>query len=160
LTDAGLSEIEVCAFELLGPEITECEFTDLGGSYELTDLPIGTYKVGFFSESVEEEEEVGLERSPFPVQFWNDKPGWETADILTLGLGLRTGIDAALGSLPSTPAGQSLGMAQASTFPSVPLMSGTARVRCRSGSRLKKVKGKMRCVKMQKRAHRKRAHRR
>jgi hypothetical protein len=158
-THAGLPEIEVCAFELSGPEITECEFTDLGGSYELTDLPTGAYKVGFFSESVEEEEE-GLESSPFPVQFWNGKPSWETADILTLGLGVRAGIDAALGSPPSTPANQSPGMAQASTFPSLPLMPGTPRARCRPGSRWKKVKGKMRCVKVHKRAHRKHAHRR
>jgi hypothetical protein len=148
-THSGLGEIEVCAFELAGPEITGCEFTEPSGSYVITDLPIGAYKVGFFSESVEEEEEL-LGSSPFPVEFWNDQPSWETANILTLGLGVRGGIDAALGSPPSTPA-----MAQASTFPSVPKPK-TRRVRCRSGKRLKKVKGKMRCVKVHKRAHRKR----
>ncbi len=157
-TRSGLGEIEVCAFELTGPEITGCEFTEPSGSYVITDLPTGAYKVGFFSESVEEEE--GLESSPFPVQFWNDKPSWETADILTLGLGVRGGIDAALGS--PTPANQSLGTSQtsqASTFPSVSKPKAR-RARCRSGKRWKKVKGKMRCVKMHKRAHRKRPRRR
>ncbi|HEY5710089.1 MAG TPA: hypothetical protein VIS51_11935 [Solirubrobacterales bacterium] len=147
-TRSGLGEIEVCAFELAGSEITGCELTELSGSYVITDLPTGAYKVGFFSESEEEEELLGS--SPFPVEFWNDQPSWETAHILTLELGVRGGIDAALGSPPSTPA-----MAQASTFPSAP-MPKTRRARCRSGKRWKKVKGKMRCVKVRKRAHRKR----
>jgi hypothetical protein len=155
-TRSGLGEIEVCAFELTGPEITGCEFTESSGSYVITDLPTGDYKVGFFSESVEEEE--GLESSPFPVQFWNDKPSWETANILTLDLGVRGGIDAALGSPPPTPANQSLGTSQASTFPSVPKPKAR-RARCRSGKRWKTVKGKKRCVKVHKRAHRKRPRR-
>jgi hypothetical protein len=163
LTHAGLPEIEVCAFELSGPEITECEFTGLGGSYELTDLPTGVYKVGFFSESVEEEEE-GLELSPYPAQFWNDKPSWEAAAILTLGLGVTGGIDAALGTPPPTPPNQSPGTSPASISPSLTPSAlpatGTPRARCRSGRRWKKVNGKMRCVKVHKRARHKRAHRR
>jgi hypothetical protein len=158
-TGSGMEEIEVCAFELTGAEITACEYTEPSGSYLITDLPAGVYKVGFFSES-EEEEEESLGSSPFPAQFWNGKPTWETANILTLGFGVRAGIDAALGSPPSAPANQSPGMARASTFPSVSPKPGAPRARCRSGRRRKKVKGKMRCVKLHKRAHRKRAHRR
>jgi hypothetical protein len=155
-TRSGLGEIEVCAFELAGSEITGCEFTEPSGSYVITDLPTGAYKVGFFSESEEEEELLGS--SPFPVEFWNDQPSWETANILTLGLGVRGSVDAALGSPPSTPV-----TAQASTFPSSTFASvpkpKTRRARCRSGKRWKKVKGKKRCVKVHKRAHRKRPHR-
>jgi len=152
-THAGLGEIEVCAFELAGPEITDCEYTEPSGPYAITDLPTDSYKVGFFSESVEEEEE-GLESSPFPVQFWNDKPSWEAADILTLGLGVRAGIDAELGPPPPP---------QASILPSVsPAALATPaprRARCRSGRKWRKVKGRMRCVKAHKRTHHKRAHR-
>jgi hypothetical protein len=158
-TRSGLGEIEVCAFELAGSEITGCEFTEPSGSYVITDLPIGAYKVGFFSESVEEEEEELLGSSPFPVEFWNDQPSWETANILTLGLGVRGSVDAALGSSLSTPpVAQAPAMAQASTLPSVPKPE-TRRARCRSGKRWKKVKGKKHCVKVHKRAHRKRPRR-
>jgi hypothetical protein len=151
-TRSGLGEIEVCAFELAGSEITACEFTEPSGSYVITDLPAGAYKVGFFSES--EEEELP-EPSSFPVEFWNDQPSWETAHILTLGLGVRGGIDAALGSPPLIPA-----TAQASAFPpsTIPSVSKPkTRRACRPGKRLKKVKGKKRCVKVHKRTHRKRS---
>jgi hypothetical protein len=160
-THSGLGEIEVCAFELAGSEITACEFTEPSGSYVITDLPTGAYKVGFFSESEEEEleEEELLGPSPFPVEFWNDQPSWEMANILTLGLGVRGGIDAALGSPPSTPATAQASTFPSSTFPSVPKPK-TRRARCRSGKRWKKVKGKKRCVKVHKRTHRKRPHRR
>lgn len=156
-TGSGMEEIEVCAFELTGAEITACEYTEPSGSYLITDLPAGEYKVGFFSES-EEEEEESLGSSPFPAQFWNGKPTWETANILTLGLGVRAGIDAALGSPPSAPASQSSGMARAPTFPLSSPRPGTSRAHCRRGRRRKRVKGKMRCVKIHKRAHHKRAH--
>jgi hypothetical protein len=164
-THGGLPEIEVCAFGLSGPEITECEFTDLSGSYELTDLPTGAYKVGFFSESVEEEEE-GLELSPYPPQFWNDKPTWETADILTLGLGTTNGVDAGLGTPPPLPPQSHPDPStKAPSLPSVaPLTVAPAgpapRPHCRSGRKLKKVKGTMRCVKARPRRHHRHVHRR
>jgi len=100
-TNSGLGEIEVCAFELDGAEVTVCEYTEPSGSYVLTDLPTGSYIVGFFSGSEEEEEELGL--NPFPAQFWTGKTTWETADILTLELGTTTGINAELDSQPLTP---------------------------------------------------------
>lgn len=157
-TGGGLGEIEVCAFELADAEITGCEFTEPSGSYVITDLPTGAYKVGFFSESEEEEEEL-LGPSPFPVEFWNDQPSWGTANILTLGLGVRGSVDAALGSPLSTPVvAQAPAIAQASTPPSVPKPE-TRRARCRLGKRWKKVKGKKHCVKVHKRPHRKRPHR-
>lgn len=148
-TGSGLGEIEVCAFEIADIEITTCEFTESSGSYVITDLPVGPYKVGFFSGS-EEEELLGT--NPFPAEFWNDQPSWERAEVLPLGLGVRTGIDAALGSAPSTPA-----MAQVPTtapFVSVP-RPRIRRPHCRPGKRLRKVKGKKRCVKVKKRTHRK-----
>jgi hypothetical protein len=126
----------------------------------ITNLPTGAYKVGFFSESEEEEleEEELLGPSPFPVEFWNDQPSWETANILTLGLGVRGGIDAALGSPPSTPATAQASTLPSSTFPSVPKPK-VRRAHCRKGKRWRKVKGKKRCVKVHKRAHRKRPRR-
>ncbi len=164
-THGGLGEIEVCAFELTDPEITGCEFTEPSGSYVITDLPTGRYKVGFFSESVEEEEEEEEEEekplgvSPFPVQFWNDKPTWESADTLTLRLGLTPGINAALGFSP--PAIPSPGAPQTSSLMPASLPRAEARrAHCRSGRRWKKVNGKKRCVKVHRRTHHKRGHQR
>lgn len=154
-THAGLEEIEVCAFELMGPEVIGCEYTEPSGSYAITDLPVGTYKLGFFSESVEEEE--GLESSPYRVQFWNDKPSWEAANILTLGLGLTAGIDAELGTPP--PSQLQVSILPALMSSALPT-SKTPRAHCRSGRRWKKVKGKMRCVKLHKPTQHKRAHQR
>lgn len=147
-THAGLGEIEVCAYGLAGPEVTVCEYTEPSGSYELTDLPTGPYKVGFFSESVEEEEE-SLAPGLYPVQFWDHRASWATANTLALGFGTTVGIDAELGfPFPSAPP---------SAGPSVaPVATPSRPRRCRPGSRLKRVKGKKRCVKVRK--HRKRNH--
>lgn len=159
-THVGLEEIEVCAFELTGPEITECKYTGASGSYAITDLPTGPYKVGFFSES-EEEEELGLESSPYPVQFWNDKPSWETAETLTLGPGVTPAIDAELGAPPASP---TVGPPNAAPLGLVTTLAPTTwkpRRRCGSGRRWEKLKGKKRCVKVQHaRRNRRHAHRR
>jgi hypothetical protein len=87
-TQVGLGEVEVCAFELTGFEFEVCELSGAGGFYTLTDLPAGDYKIGYFSESLLEEEE---EPSPFAMQYWDDEPSWDSANILTLGLGTVAG---------------------------------------------------------------------
>lgn len=144
-THTGLEGIEVCAFELTGREITECESTGSSGSYSITDLPTGTYKVGFFAES-EEEEELKSEISPYPVQYWKDRSSWQTADILNLGLGVTSGIDAELGIPPASP---SLPASSNNGAPVTPFVSTpTPRRRCPSGTKGKRIHGKTRCAKV------------
>ena len=60
--------------------------TAADGTYELTDLDPGTYRVGFESPPY-----------PFFEEYWNDKPDVETADNVTVSAGATTsGIDAVL----------------------------------------------------------------
>lgn len=155
-THLGLEEIEVCAFELSGPEITECEYSDPSGSYAITGLPAGPYKVGFFSES--EEEESGPGQSPYPVQFWEDRASWDTAKILSLGLGITSGIDAELGTPPTSPVLSSpAGLAaapQTSSTESAVATTPPARRRCRAGKKWKVSKGLAQCVTIRHRHHR------
>ncbi|KQW47444.1 hypothetical protein ASC77_13355 [Nocardioides sp. Root1257] len=51
--------------------------TDASGHYAVTDLPAGTYRVGFddFSDS------------GYQSEYWNDKPSVETADDVVVGAG-------------------------------------------------------------------------
>jgi hypothetical protein len=156
-TNLGLEEIEVCAFELFGPELTECEYTEPSGSYEITDLPAGPYKIGFFSET----EESGPGETPYPVQFWEDRESWDTAKILSLGLGVTSGIDAELGTTPPSPTSSPpAGLGGPPALSSEPAVSPSprARHRCGIGRRRKVSKGRGRCVAIRHRHHRR--HRR
>jgi alpha-tubulin suppressor-like RCC1 family protein len=164
-THAGLGEIEVCAFELTGFEFEVCELSEPAGTYTLTDLPAGKYKIGFFPEPLFEEEEEGTEpeSSPFAIQYWDDEPSWESADILTLGLGMAAGgIDARLVS-SSTPGTVQAGTPKQSVTPNpvanIPPQS-VARKHCPAGKKRKKIDGKKRCVRSRKRGHHKPRHRR
>ncbi len=154
-TSGGLGEIEVCAFELTGFEFEVCELTEPTGTYTLTDLPAGKYKIGFFPEPLPEEEEEA-ESSPFPIQYWDDKPSWESADILTLGLGTTGGIDARLGSSSTPPMVQPVTPNPVVTIPP----QSVARKHCPAGKKRKKIGGKKRCVRSRKRGHHKHRHRR
>jgi hypothetical protein len=174
-THGGLDEVEVCAFELTGFEFEICELTGPTGAYTLTDLPAGTYKVGFFTESLLEEEK-GLKSSPYAKQYWNDQPSWDSADILTLGLGTNAGgIDAGLISSarpgtdrPVTPGptvhtpshgSDTSGNGVQTPTPGVttPPKPGAPR-HCPAGKKRKKIDGKSRCVRSTKRAHHKHRH--
>jgi hypothetical protein len=159
-THAGLGGIEVCAYGVSSPETTKCVFTESSGSYRLTGLPIGTYRVGFFSESIEEEE-AGLGLSPYPPLYWNGKASWGAADILTLGPGGANEVNGELvPQMASTPAkAPPSEPSSPSPVPSEGSNAKAPRVHCRAGQRRKKVKGKVRCVKVHKRAHHKHAHR-
>ncbi len=150
----GLGEIEVCAFELTGFKFEVCELSEPAGTYTLSDLPAGKYKIGFFPESLSEEE-AEAESSPFPIQYWNDKPSWESADILTLGLGTAGGIDARLGASSTPPMVQPVTPRPVVAIPP----QSVARKHCPAGKKRKKIDGKKRCVRSRKRGHHKHRHR-
>jgi hypothetical protein len=160
-THAGVDNVEVCAYELTGFEIEACELTGAAGAYTLTDLPAGQYKVGFFPESLFREEGHGH----YPVQFWNHQSSWESAEILTVGLGATAGIDAGLIPSSTPPSRQT----QPTTVPRTPRTvtsppvattpsRSVAPKRCPAGKKRKKIAGKTRCVKRHKRAHHKHHH--
>jgi hypothetical protein len=158
-TSGGLGEIEVCAFELTGFEFEVCELSEPAGTYTLTDLPAGKYKIGFFPEPLfEEEEEAEPESSPFAIQYWDDEPSWESADILTLGLGTATGgIDARLVSSSTPRTAQPVIPKPVVNIPPQ-TVARVARKHCPAGKKRKKIDGKRRCVRLRKRKHHKHRH--
>jgi hypothetical protein len=163
-THGGLGEIEVCAFELTGFEFEVCELSGPAGTYTLTDLPAGEYKIGFFPEPLLEEEEAESERSPFAIQYWDDEPSWESADILTLGIGTAAGgTDASLVSSSAPRAVQPVtpnpGVNNPNPGVNIPPES-VAPKHCPAGKKRKKIDGKKRCVRSRKRGHHKHRHRR
>ena len=141
VSHVGLGEVEVCAIEVPEFEFGRCAETNSIGGYGLTRLQAGSYKVEFFPYS-------GL----YPVQFYNGKSTFATADVISLGVGAtRGGVDAALlkkgTSLPPSLPPRVV----------VPVLGNPVKKapHCKKAFRKRKVKGKVRCVKHKKHHHRK-----
>lgn len=154
LTGASLEEIPVCAIDATSDELWICNWTEPDGSYELPLLSAGPYKVIFsvdfaewYGEEFGEEENDGL-----ATQFWNNQTTLAAANVLALTTGQAvSGVDARLGSLPPVLQPPAVVTPQAAPPPPKRI-----RKHCRKGHRLKKVKGKYRCVKRKK--HRRHHH--
>jgi hypothetical protein len=86
----GVEEVEVCAYPLAGSEenFWECGYTAGDGSYSITGLDPGNYKVEFWP---------GYSGRNLAYQFWDGKIRYAEADVVSLAEGeLEAGIDAAL----------------------------------------------------------------
>lgn len=143
---APLLEVEVCAWGI-DVEWIRCGFPGSDGHYAIGGLPPADYKVEFWPY----EEDL-------PVQYWDHKPSWEAADVLSLSGGsIATGIDADLGSPPPTPT-PALTPPPVVTPPPVATKAPPKRKRCKKGFRKKHVHGKVRCVKRKKSNHRHHRH--
>jgi hypothetical protein len=80
----ALKGVEVCAEEV-DEEAFECGTTGNTGTYLISGLPGGEYKVEFWSEG------------DYVRQFYNDKPSWETANpVQVMANTTRSGINAVL----------------------------------------------------------------
>jgi hypothetical protein len=84
-----ISEVWVCAYLVDGEEFEEgCDFADPSGFYSIVGLTEGSYKVEFWSESVE---------PSYAGEYYDDKVSWEGADEVAVDEGVATtGIDAEL----------------------------------------------------------------
>jgi hypothetical protein len=140
---APFAEVEVCAWSTDPEGAVRCAYPGEDGRYAIGDLPADEYKVEFWPYE-----------ETLPVQFWDHKATWEGADPLSLAAGgLRTGIDADLGTPP--PA------APPAVTPPVftpPIAQAPKRKRCKKGFRKKRVHGKVRCVKKKRRHRHKHVH--
>jgi hypothetical protein len=159
-TGSPLSGITVCSIRAASGDLWGCTQTGKGGQYVLDQLGAGSYKVGF-SIDFEEwyEEEFGEEENDgYPTQFWNDQPTLASANVISLITGQSTtGIDAHLG--PASPA--VIAPPPVATAPitsPLPKLVTKPGKHCRKGSKRKKVKGKVRCVKRRKHHHHRRHH--
>ncbi len=91
-TKASIEGIEVCAYpteEIAEELFGNCTKTNPTGEYDLSSLPVGQYKVQFFTPR-----ESGLNYIP---QYYNDKPSYAEAEPVTVTSGgTREGVNAAL----------------------------------------------------------------
>jgi len=93
-TGDPLANICVDAFNQSGPGWRSAQ-TDASGNYTITGLPAGDYKVQFYDCN------TGL----YIGEWYNDKPDWSSADLVSVALGVNTGgINAQLG-LPGSISG-------------------------------------------------------
>lgn len=85
-THAPLEGVDVEIYDAAGDDVNDTE-TDANGSYSLTGLTAGTYKLSFDGSSI----------GNYPMQYYNGKTAVDTADSITVGAGATvTGIDQAL----------------------------------------------------------------
>jgi hypothetical protein len=73
VTAGGLpvaGEVEVCAKSVLDETIFKCVAVPGGGPYVITELPVGDYKVGFWSTG------------NYVTQFWNHGLTWNEATVV------------------------------------------------------------------------------
>lgn len=151
----------ICALDPGSEAIVQCTFPELDGLYRIAGLPFGSYKVSF---GVDVEDEPGLVLRPdgFVPQYYDGKPNFAAADVLTGAVPtVFAGIDARLepGDDPVKPQPVPT-LAQPSWQP--PPAFRKPPLRCKKkGFKKRRVKGKPRCVKVHKRKrkhHRKRGH--
>ncbi|HVW48151.1 MAG TPA: carboxypeptidase-like regulatory domain-containing protein [Solirubrobacterales bacterium] len=87
VTDEGgepIVEVMVCA-EVVGKERFKCDSTRQDGTYELTGLAAGEYKVGFWADE-----------GNYVTQFFEHKLTWEEADAVPLAPGETRTIETVL----------------------------------------------------------------
>jgi hypothetical protein len=139
----------ICALNATSEAIVQCTGVEMDGTYWMPGLPFGSYVVSF---AVDVEEEPGLILHPdgFVRQYYNGKPTFAAADRLTsAGPTEFTGIDAQLVRGPEVfpdkrpPALPPVLVTLVERQPPKPL-------HCKKHFRKKWVKGKRRCVRVQK----------
>jgi hypothetical protein len=143
----------ICALDAGSEAIVQCTFPEQEGLYRIAGLPFGSYKVSF---GVDVEDEPGLVLHPdgFVPQYYNGKPTFAAADVLSgPGPTVIGGIDARLarGDDPTEPRPEPV-LAQPSWQP--PPVYRKPPLRCKKkGFKKRRVRGKPRCVKVHKRKH-------
>jgi hypothetical protein len=159
-TGAPLSEILVCAaptrtffVESSFDDEARCTRTSGSGTYSISRLEGGQYRVLFSLELrdfIHYFPPLEPEDDGYPTRYWNEEDILWNGDVLTLTAPtLVTGIDARLGPFPPAPVTPLVSPPPSSQTP-----TQIKRKRCRPGQRLRKVKGKRRCVRRHPRKHR------
>jgi len=149
-THGGLEGVLACAYEALPNEaeaIKRCAEAEAGGEYTISQVPAGSYKVGFYPQA----------GSKYLWEFYDDRQSWQEADPVAVLPDTQTaGIDAALEEEVTTEPpvsrdGGSTGppttiLPATSAFPPPAPVVQSRPLRCKKGFRKKRVRGKVRCV--------------
>jgi hypothetical protein len=155
-----LGQIAVCALAVSSGAPQSCSYADATGHYDLDGLASGSYAVVFAPGLGELEVEVGSGERGFLTQYYDDVSSLAQArPISFLALETALGIDASLIRASSPPLVQP---APTAPIPTAGLGTSTALassppLRCKRGSRRRRVKGRTRCMKVKprKRRHKK-----
>lgn len=157
-TGAPLGEAFVCAYPDGGSEPSNCAEPGANGKYLLGGLVSGGYRVEFSSVAYFE---GGEEVEEFATQFWNSADSLGASSLVSVTAGQTTGsIDAAMtepGSHPEPP-DEGGGDQPSGNPPVAPVLlppapptvapkSPPRKSHCGKAKKLKKVRGKWRCVK-------------
>lgn len=159
-TGAPLSEAFICAIPDGETEASNCAEAGPNGKYLIPSLPSGTYRVEFSVGYFEGNEPI----EEFATQFYKSAASLGAGTVVNVTAGSTTGsIDAAMvepGSEPEPPGpeeggGQPSGNPPAAPAPpAAPLPPATKpavkKPHCGKAKKLKKVRGKWRCVKKKK----------
>jgi carboxypeptidase family protein len=95
VSEAPIEGLVVCADPAEGEGIGGCDSTDPTGDYLIGGLPAGEYKVEFSNVICPEDEECS--QSYYLHQWFDEEPGWDQADPVTVLVGQTTPeVDAAL----------------------------------------------------------------
>jgi hypothetical protein len=135
----------------------QCERTDAAGKYAFGGLEAGQYKAMFSVELWEYIHQIPpMKPDPdgYPTVYWNEMPTWAEADVMTLTAPTTATANARLGP-PASPAPPAIRVSPAAFAQPAPR---PPKRRCKSGFRLKKVKGKHRCVRRHRKHRRHRHH--
>jgi hypothetical protein len=159
-----VGQIAVCALTFGSGAPQRCSYADANGHYVLNGLASGSYAIVFAPGLGELEANAGSGEAGFLTQYYDDVSSLAQArPISLLAPDAALGIDASL--IRASPAPP---VTPAATAPGPPAVSGTPTalassppLRCKKGSRRRRVKGRPRCVKVKppKRRHRKSAAR-
>lgn len=147
-SEVALPEILVCAIEAPSGEPEICDETGIFGQFSLRPLATGTYKVAYSPQLGLEffGEELFLgEHDGFNTRFYAEQTTLATAtQVALVAPGTVGGLDA---HLDYTKPPQLPPPAATPSVRQVPARQ-TKRRHCRRGFRLKKVRGKKRCIKV------------
>ncbi len=153
-TGAPLSEAFICAIPDGEAEAANCAEAGPNGKYLIPLLPSGSYRVEFSVGYFEDGEEI----EEFETQFYKGAGSLGAGTVVNVSAGSTTGsIDAAMAEPSSNPEPPSEGGSQPPVTPVPPAATPPAppkpvvkKPHCGKAKKLKKVRGKWRCVKKKK----------
>lgn len=151
-TGTPTAGVRVCLTEAAALASLACLTTPSSGAYRFTAIWPGTFKVVFSAAPGEFPDSTPI-TDPYATQWWSGQPTYASAVPITVTPPMTVpGIDASLVQIPAPTSGTPT---SAATTPAPAAVAVSARktakkLKCRTGYARRKVKGRLRCVRVQK----------